>query len=598
MAQRDMYMDNADAEAETGHQPAAITELTEEGQDLRLAWWREARFGMFIHWGLYSLLGGVWKGREVPGAYGEHIMLRGQIPVKEYEKLAEDFNPVRFDAWAWVKAAKAAGMKYLVITAKHHDGFALYDSSVSDFNIVKRTPYGRDPMKDLAEACHQEGVKLCFYYSHAMDWHHPDSQGNTHDFPGNIGAWDELEAWIDDEDKRTRYERYLNEKAFPQLKELLTEYGEVAVLWFDCGHKVTDEQGQRFVDYVRSLQPNCLVNRRVRRDGFGDYGNSGDNQLHIRIQRKDWESIHTMNDSWGYKKTDHNWKPVKRILHNMIDVFSLNGNYLLNVGPTPEGEFDENSRRILHEVGRWMQVNGESVYGTQGSPIGKPQWGRCTMQGSKLYLHVFEWPASGKLIVPGLRSEAAKVWLLADSSRKELVRHRLNAEDMEIEVPAEALDLHATVIVVEVKGVVEGNPVKRLFNRDYVNVLNAFDGDIHGSELRLDTGKAGRDVVTHWVNAADSISWTFRAAEAGDYEAKLVYGAKEGSAGGAYVVESAGQRFGGRVVPKGDGYSFVCDTLGTVKLSTPGEYTLKVRAETITGAFLMNLKEVQLHPAG
>ena len=245
-----------------------------------------------------------------------------------------------------------------------------------------------------------------------------------------------------------------------------------------------------------------------------------------------------------------------------------------------------------------MQVNGESVYGTQGSPIGKPQWGRCTMQGSKLYLHVFEWPASGKLIVPGLRSEAGKVWLLADSSRKELVRHRLNAEDVEIEVPAEALDLHATVIVVEVKGVVEGNPVKRLFNRDYVNVLNAFDGDIHGSELRLDTGKAGRDVVTHWVNAADSISWTFRAAEAGDYEVKLVYGAKEGSAGGAYVLESAGQRFGGRVVPKGDGYSFVCDTLGTVKLSTPGEYTLTVRAETITGEFLMNLKEVQLHPAG
>lgn len=594
MTKRDMYMDNAEAEASQGFDNERI--YSEEVQDRRLAWWREARFGMFIHWGLYSLLGGVWKGQEVPGAYGEHIMLRGQIPVREYEQVAEAFNPVHYDADVWVKAAKDAGMKYLVITAKHHDGFALYDSAVSDFNIVKRTPYGRDPMTDLAEACRKYDVKLCFYYSHAMDWHHPDSQGNTHDYPNNIGAWDELKSWIHDEEKRTRYERYLNEKAFPQLKELLTQYGDVAIIWFDCGHKVTDEQGQRFVDYVRSLQPNCLVNRRVRRDGFGDYGNSGDNQLHIRIQRKDWESIHTMNHSWGYKKTDHNWKSVQSILYNMIDVFSLNGNYLLNVGPTPEGEFDEKSLEILQGIGRWMAVNGESVYGTEGSPIGKPQWGRCTLKGNRLYLHVFDWPASGKLIVPGLRSDIAKAYLLADPARTELFFQRLNSEDIEVLVPGVPLDPNATVVVVEWEGDLEVNPVKRLFRHDHLNVFGAFDGDIHGDKLRYDTGKAGRDVVTNWVDAADSIRWTYRTAEPGAYEVKIIYGAKEPAAGGSYKVESANQSFDGVVTTQGDGYDFVEQTLGTLMLDAAGEYVLNVTADKIMGGALMNLKEIQLKP--
>jgi len=593
MTKRDMYMDNAEAEALA--QQAAKPELSEEVQDRRLAWWRDARFGMFIHWGLYSLLGGVWKGKEVPGAYGEHIMLRGQIPVKEYETVAESFNPVRFDADAWVSTAKEAGMKYLVITAKHHDGFALYNSAVSDFNIVKRTPYGRDPMKDLAEACRRHGVKLCFYYSHSMDWHHPDSQGNTHDYPNNIGAWDDLESWIDDEDKRTRYERYLNEKAFPQLKELLTQYGDVGLIWFDCGHKVTDEQGQRFVDFVRSLQPDCLVNRRVRRDGFGDYGNSGDNQLHIRINRKDWESIHTMNHSWGYKKTDHNWKSVKSILHNMIDVFSLNGNYLLNVGPTPEGEFDEKSVEILQGVGRWMKQNGESVYGTTGSPIGKPQWGRCTVKGQNLYLHVFEWPASGELIVPGLRNGLIRAYLLADPEKRALRWERAGKEDIRLHVSAAALDPDATVIVAEMEGAIDANPVKRLMEKE-VNRFGAFDGDIEGKRLRYDTGKKDRDVVTDWSDAADLIRWNFRAASAGAYAVTVVYGAQEGKAGGTFAVETNGQLLSGGVTPKGDGYAFIAQPLGTVRIDEPGYYGLTVRAETITGEVLMNLKEVQLHP--
>ncbi|MDB5083170.1 MAG: alpha-L-fucosidase, partial [Bacilli bacterium] len=346
MAGKDLLMDNAEAES---HQSSTYQETLEAAREERIAWWREARFGMFIHWGLYSLLGGEWKGQTVNANYAEHIQLRGEIPVKEYEQVAKEFNPVKFNAEEWVQAAKDAGMKYIVITAKHHDGFAMYDSKVSDFNIVKASPYGRDPMAEMAKACAQEGIKLCFYYSHSMDWHHPDSQGNTLDYPNNIGAWDSLESWIDDEDKRTRYERYLEQKAFPQVEELLTEYGPVGIIWFDCGHKVTDDQGQQFVDLVHGLQPGCLVNRRVRRDGFGDYGNSGDNQLHIRVTRKDWESIHTLNNSWGYRKADNDWKSATDMLHNMIDVLSMNGNYLLNVGPTGEGEFDPKSVELLQQ---------------------------------------------------------------------------------------------------------------------------------------------------------------------------------------------------------------------------------------------------------
>ncbi|MGO4270505.1 alpha-L-fucosidase, partial [Paenibacillus sp. TAF58] len=393
---KDHLMDNA--EADNGQRSSLKVEQLDEEREKRIAWWREARVGLFIHWGLYSLPGGVWKGEAVNASYAEHLQLRAQIPVKEYEQIADEFNPVHFEAVKWVQAVKDAGLKYMIFTAKHHDGFAMYDSKVSDFNIVKASPFGRDPIAELAAACQKEDIVLCLYYSHAMDWHHPDSQGNTLDFPGNIGAYDPLESWVNDVDKSIRYERYLQEKAYPQIDELLTQYGPVGILWFDCGHKVTDEQGKTFVDLVHVIKPGCLVNRRVRREGFGDYENTGDNQLHVRTQRRDWESIATLNRSWGYNKTDHNWRTPKDILHDMINVVSMGGNYVINVGPTGEGEFDPKSLELLQVIGRWLKQNGESIYGTQGSPIGKMPWGRCTTKGHKLFLHIWDWPAYGELI--------------------------------------------------------------------------------------------------------------------------------------------------------------------------------------------------------
>jgi alpha-L-fucosidase len=597
MANEDILMDNAGSVAEARiNAPASalLSEAKELAREQRIAWWREARFGMFIHWGLYSELGGEWKGREVKAAYAEHIQLHGNIPVREYEQIAGRFNPVKFDADAWVRAAKAAGMKYMVVTAKHHDGFAMYDSKASDFNIVKATPFGRDPMKELAAACAKAGIRLCFYYSHAMDWHHPDSQGNTLDYPYNIGAYDPLESWIGDDAKRTRYENYLREKAFPQLKELLTKYGPIGIIWFDCGHKISDEQGARFADFVHDLQPDCLVNRRVRREGFGDYGNSSDNQLHIRVPRSDWESCATLNHSWGYKKSDNNWKSVKDILHNLIDVASLNGNYLLNVGPTGDGEFDPKSLELLSEIGNWMDINGESIHGTLGSPLGKPPWGRCTISGQKLYLHVWDWPGDGILLVPGLRNHVTEAYLLADPRRERLSFRRLNDDDVLIEVPQEPLDTISCVVVVEFEGAIEANPLKRLFGGDVPIVFGAFEGEISGTALKYDTGKKGRDNVTGWTNAEDAIRWTFRAAEPGSYQMQAVYAVDDPDAGSTYEVSVGDASWTAVTIGTGGGYEFAAFDIGTVAIPAAGEYTLTVKPQAIAGTALMNLKEIRL----
>jgi alpha-L-fucosidase len=393
----------------------------------------------------------------------------------------------------------------------------------------------------------------------------------------------------------------LNEKAFPQLEELLTRYGPVSLIWFDCGHKVTDEQGSRFVELVRGLQPDCLVNSRVRRPGFGDYINSGDNQVQMQPgkQGRDWESIHTMNRSWGYKRNDNDWKTSRSILENMIDVFSQNGNYLLNVGPPADGEFDEQSVRLLTEIGRWMKLNGDAVYGSEGSPIGKPQWGRCTRKGSTLYLHVFDWPKSGELVVQGVRSQVAKAYALVDDTRQPLPFARLNDQDIGITVGSTAPTAMIPVIVLEIGGVLDTSPVRLLHPKDYINVFGAFDGRLKGNgPLRFDTGKKDRDVVKDWSDTGDSIVWTFRSSGSGLYRVTIIYGADNDSEGGQFTVESAGQVLTGTVKASGDAYHFAPHWLGMFEIPQAGDYELRVRAQTIPRRSLMHLQKVELEAAG
>ncbi|NLH42462.1 MAG: alpha-L-fucosidase, partial [Planctomycetes bacterium] len=320
-------------------------------QDEKMKWFREAKFGLFIHWGVYSIPAGTWKGQQIPGI-GEWIMNRAKIPVGEYEQLAGQFNPVKFDAEEWVRLAQDAGMKYIVITSKHHDGFAMYGSKVSKYNIVDATPFKRDVLKELADACAKHGMRLGFYYSQAQDWHEPNGAGNTWDFGP---------------DEKKDFDQYLRGKAEPQVRELLTGYGPVCLIWFDTPRMMdVGDRAQRFIDIVRTLQPACLIDGRL--GGQGDYRSMGDNRIPNEVVREDWEVPATLNNTWGFKSYDDNWKSPEDLTFKLVDIVSKGGNYLLNVGPTSEGVIPQPSQDNLRAVGRWLKVNGEAIYGAGVTP--------------------------------------------------------------------------------------------------------------------------------------------------------------------------------------------------------------------------------------
>ncbi len=355
----------------------------------RTAWWRQAKFGMFIHWGIYAVPAGEWKGGPVKGI-AEWIMHKARIPVEEYEPLAKQFNPVKFDADAWAALAQAAGMKYLVITSKHHDGFSMFDSDRTTYDVVDATPWGRDPMAALSEACRKRNIKFCFYYS-IMDWHHPDEDRSRPErFPG--------------------YERYMR----GQVRELIEKYGPLGILWFD-GQWIpqwNQEKGRDLYNYVRALQPSIIVNDRVgkRKEGDGDYRTPEQKIPAAAMEGQLWETCMTMNNTWGYSKHDQNWKSTADLVRKLIDIASKGGNFLLNVGPTAEGVIPEASVVRLKEMGAWMSKNGEAIYGTTRSPFAQYSFnGRCTTKGDTLYVHVFEWPREGTVEVRGLKGEVAGV---------------------------------------------------------------------------------------------------------------------------------------------------------------------------------------------
>ena len=414
----------------------------------RLKWWREARFGMFIHWGLYAVPAGVWKGRQIRGI-GEWIMRRAQIPVKVYEKLAGQLNPVGFNARRWVKVAKDAGMKYIVITSKHHDGFAMFDSPSSDYDIVDATPWGKDPMKALARECKKAGIKLCFYYSQYQDWHAPNGGANDWDF---------------DEDKKD-FSKYLRTKVRPQLHELLTQYGPIGIIWFDTPGKIKRSQSLALKRYVHKLQPRCIVSGRVGHD-LGDYRSMGDNQIPAGRVEGDWETPATLNDTWGFKTNDKNWKSVKTLLHLLVHLASKGVNYLLNVGPTAEGIIPNPSVDRLREVGRWMKVNGEAIYGTSPNPYPYEfDWGRITAKRGKLYLHVYKWRR--KFVLRGLRNRVKGAYLLANRRRKIEVSQShdkgLDQHVLELRLPSKKPDKYVSVVVLEIAGPadVDASPLRQ-----------------------------------------------------------------------------------------------------------------------------------------
>jgi alpha-L-fucosidase len=421
-------------------------------QDAKMKWFREAKFGLFIHWGLYAVPAGEWNGKPVAGI-GEWIMNRAKIPVGEYEQLAGQFNPVKFDAEAWVQMAQDAGMKYIVITSKHHDGFAMYHSMVTKYNIFDATPFHRDPLKELAVACAKHGIKFGFYYSQSQDWHERNGAGNTWDFGP---------------DDQKDYDQYLRGKAEPQVKELLTNYGPVCLIWFDTARMMSGERGPRFLDIVHTLQPATLVDGRLGVEG--DYRSMGDNSIPNTVVKGDWEVPATLNHTWGFKKDDTDWKTPEDLTFKLVDIASKGGNYLLNVGPMSDGVIPQASQDNLRAVGKWLKVNGEAIYGAGPTPFGDElgkvdptkqdrkggpgftqatDW-RCTTKPGKLYITLFKWPM-GAFELPKVNGKVTKAYLLSDTAKKPL-KVTQTADKVTVALPEKAPASIATVLVLETPG--------------------------------------------------------------------------------------------------------------------------------------------------
>lgn len=438
-------------------------------KDRRMQWWREARFGLFIHWGLYAIPAGAWGDRT---DYGEWIRHSARIPLQEYDQLVKQFNPTQFDAESWVQMAKDAGMKYIVITTKHHDGFCLWDSKATDFDVMS-TPFHQDIIKSLADACRKiGGVKLCFYHS-IMDWHHPDY---------NVRRPWETDRPTDTTDRK-RYIAYLK----AELRELLTNYGDIGVLWFDGEWESfwQHEDGVDLYNYVRSLQPGIIINNRVDkgRDGMagmsgagfaGDFGTPEQEIPSTGLPGVDWESCMTMNDNWGYNKADKNFKSAAELIRNLVDIVSKGGNFLLNIGPRADGTFPPESVERLKAIAGWMRVNKASIYGTTASNFDAVPWGRITQKksGDKtlLYLHVFHWPDNGQLQLNGLGNSVTRVYGLAGGQQLEFTE---KDNTVTIQVPPVAADIINTVLVMEIKGpvVVYNQPVIHAFSSSFMGSM-------------------------------------------------------------------------------------------------------------------------------
>ena len=407
----------------------------------KMAWWKDAKFGMFIHWGVYSVPAGAYNGKHFPGI-GEWIMNHAKIPVAEYKQYAKQFNPVKYDPEAWVRMAKAAGMKYIVITSKHHDGFALFDSKVTDWDVVDASPYGKDLLKPLIAECRKQGIKIGLYYSQAQDWNHPGGAASG-------GKWDTAQEGD--------FDHYIDKIAIPQVREILKNYGGLDIIWWDTPQDMTPARAAKFMELLKDY-PNLVFNNRL---GGGINGDTETPEQFVPatgFPGRNWESCMTMNDTWGFKSDDHNWKSTATMIRQLADVVSKGGNMLLNIGPNSLGEIPQPSVERLAAIGKWISVNKESVYATTASPFPYLSWGRCTRKGQKLYLHIFNYPANGKLALP-MGNNISKAYLLANRN-KSLAVKTANGRSV-IQLPVNIPDTINTVVVVEFPGepVVAPSPV-------------------------------------------------------------------------------------------------------------------------------------------
>lgn len=565
-----------------------------------LDWWRQARIGIFIHWGIYSATEGYWNGRETKGI-GEWIQHRERIPLLEYSKFAQRMTLDKFNAKEWIAHIKNAGFKYIVLTAKHHEGFAMYNSECSDYNIVKMGPSHSDPARELASAANEEGLKMCFYYSQAHDWQDKDAVGNDWDFNENDKV----------------FGRYLEGKCKHQLKELLTNYGDVGLIWFDVPQGITLEQSIQLKGYVKSLQPNCLVSGRISsKAGIGDYGSLGDNQLPKGKISGEWETPVTLNHTWGYKRDDNNWKNPGDIINLLADLLSKGVNCLINIGPKANGEIPEESLKILGEVGKWIRLNSEAIHGTSASPfLTDFDWGYASKKDNNIYLYIKD--GSKTIQLNGIRNNINKIVLTSENDVEVKFEQYHNTDKDEhnliITMPDELKSDYISVAKIELEGETDvvdyicQQPSQDIILPAYLSILHKGekaennkqtehkDTAIKAEEFNI-KGKQGISinhggVIENWFDTSSSIEWEFVVFNPVTVKVELRSFAKKYTdwVGGHRVrIECNNQIIRGilkaDVIPEGANRVYFSETgsnIGIIKFHTEGRYRLRLYADLI-----------------
>jgi alpha-L-fucosidase len=552
------------------------TNAQQISDEQRMQWWTEARFGMFIHWGIYSVPAGFYKGEPQKNS-AEWIMNRGQIPVAEYAKYAELFNPTLFDAKEFVGLAKEAGMKYMVITSKHHDGFSMFHSKCNPFNIVDATPFGRDVLKELADECAKQGIKFGFYYSQAQDWSHPGGIGNE---------WDKTM-------QRVSSESYVREKALPEVNQLLTEYGDIAIFWWDTPRKMSKEVVDSLYHVTTALQPAIITNDRLGDEYPGDHKTYERHMPKQKPEDKYWELCRPISGSWGYRSDDQSFKSLETLLRNLAEASSMGGNYLLNVSPTCLGTLAPTAVERLKDVGVWMDKNSEAIYGTQASPCNKVDWGYITMKKTgaktKLYLHVFDWDA--KNIVVPIKNKSAQARLLVNNKRR--FKTRSNEEGLIVQLSGAAPDKINSVVVLELNSELDALAPKD-FGQDENGVVtfvteNAQFDNMQGIGVKYNSSK---DCIGSWTNAQERVYWTFVIDKPGVFKITAKTAAQADS---ECMVEVAGVSNNIKIPSTGDYDQFESLTIGEVEIKEAGNYKIYFKP-VVDNWEPINLKELVMTP--
>jgi len=535
-------------------------ESTEE-RDARMAWWREAKFGMFIHWGIYSVLAGVYKQTRD----AEWIMMGGKIPVDEYRNFAKDFSAENYDPEAWVDLAVKAGMKYVVITAKHHDGFALFPSKVTDWDVENSTLHGKDVIAPLAKATRDRGLKFGLYYSHAQDWTHPGGgKGLHYKFEKNPG-WDEAH--------KGDYDEYLKNISVPQVRELLTTY-QPDVLWYDTPVNMTPERAKPFAELV-PLRPGLIVNDRL---GGGYRGDTDTPEGSIPPMGfpdgRDWETCMTTNDNWGYVFDDDKWISFDQLVFNLVDIVSKGGNYLLNVGPDKTGTIPKPAQDLFVQIGDWMKVHGESIYGAKASPFHcRLPWGRCTLKPngnqSSLYCHVFNHPKSGRVVLPGLQNKILSAECLGNGEAIQFESGR-HGPVLILNNPSSS----AFKLTLEGTPEVVGTPL--LPDEDGVFRLTPIDPQVEG---KLELGQMfGFNRIGGWEQLDDRCLWEIESQKEGRFRLNLKATTPEGQ--GSVKIKAPGLEVSVAVNPtKRWRRDYLDYDLGEIQLEKQQLFTVEIFTE-------------------